>query len=745
VSAYPPGFNAGTAAVVARLAQLATLDTLDRDTLFLPRGWQLLQTIQGGGSDRVPTAQGFYAHGTLDGKSTVVLAIGLTWTRYLNANPAPARMGSAPPAWLPSGAPPAARLDDVTNGIYEDLRADLWDKLGRVGGGPLVVTGVGLGAPLAQLAALDLLPGRRGPNDALAPATDTTCYAFSAAPMTSPDFAGWYGKQVNCWNVWAAGPGKIVDFWPTEPPSGPDYARLGVPVDLGVQFALNDDPWVERDGDFYVEALGGAPERPPAGTGSFSAVPPGFDQTLAFALAQLCAVPHGRRQHGDANQVSPPPGFVPAGNLACNDVVWGTLFTSDTAVVAAFRGPVTWAEFNAVQVGPQAPVDFPVTDPAVRVAAGLWTLYTAGGGASIRTALAQQLPVLSKGRGKVYLAGHDAGGALANLAAADLANSKAVAVNAVYTFGAPPAGNYRFTRIVPAGTSYQVARPGDFAPRLFQGGWYVQPAAGPSPTALKDGYEPDLTRVRLDGTPKDDTLAQHALTGYEALLNPFEPSVGALRAGAGTFFANYALDAGVAPGNVLDKLPPLDAPARGAPAGAGQPSGARADAAAAAAGAAAAGAGQRGAAPAGAKALAVSAVHVQAGQPLVLRAPDGGTLRLVVGQLSVDDGGEVRVEGSAQLHVAQLDAAGKATLSFAGAPGAPPAPAAAGAAREDGTVGPDRTLQVGFLSGRVRVLRAEGQGGGVAVHVGSLLPGASIEPEPAAETGLLTVTRGPES
>jgi hypothetical protein len=771
--ALPAGYDPQAAAVLAQLAALATQDPA---TLFLPDGWVMLKSFRGT-APTSPRAQGFYAKGPLNGTTTVVIAMGLGWPKYLDWYFGQAWTRSFPPDWLVAdpNLPVTAKLDDVTTAIYGDVRVGMWANLGQAAGLPLVVTGMGMGGPLAQLAALDLLPGHKGPGGAQAPGQPTPCYAFSTAPLATPDFAAYYAGKVTCYTAWAGSPSLPVDFWPTEPGAAAGYAPLGQAVNLSDALIppAGDDPWVERDGDFYVAALGGTPEPPPVRPAQIPSPPQGFDRTLAWTLARLCAVVYGRRQHPATGGGTLPAGYSVAGDLTSNGVVWGTLFTSDSAVVAAFRGPASWAEFNGVQAASLATeAAFLERGQTVTVGGGVLGLYTgptaAGSSTTLQATLSAQLQSLRTGQRQVYLTGHDVGGALANLAAADLAlNVKAVPVAAVYTFGASPGGNYSFTQIAPTAHSYQVARPGDFAPKLV----------------LDGSYFPLDQAVRLIGTPAGDTVTQHSLTSYVALLNPFGGSVAGLSAAEETHFADAMVALALTPDDVLDTLPPLDGGTAARKAYAPHASEAAqlasVDAGAPRAEDTAAAMGRTGVPP---SAYAVRSVDVSADTPLVLRAPEGGSLRVAFGQMTASPGAAVHVEGRVDLHLARLAATGDMTLSFVGVAGPPGAPGGngpsaapgmaggtggTGARGQDGLPGMRGNISLGTVSGQVRVLLAGGRGGDggpggaggaginapggpggaggdggdgadgadVTVFVDCLLPGATIEPDLSRAAG----------
>jgi len=239
---------------------------------------------------------------------------------------------------------------------------------------------------------------------------------------------------------------------------------------------------------------------------------------LAASLATLCTVPYQLAQH---------PGLLLPGSIApftLQTVVtaggspWAVIFVSPSSVVVAFRGTGTWAELGSL-LGNSNLLNARFLDAkAANVhagALGLYTTSTCGSSSAVtfRDALRTLLDgPLVQGR-TLYFAGHDLGGALAVIAAADIAtNDKSLGKPITYTFGSSPVGNFDFAQFIASlltGSVFMIARPGDFLPSAMMSG----------------AYERVGTAITLEGVPPNDEPTLHALTGYVALLNPFSPTL----------------------------------------------------------------------------------------------------------------------------------------------------------------------------------------------------------------------------
>ena len=403
------------------LSQLAAIAASPWQTPILPSGWDLQATLASDTSQQppVPPAQGFYAQGLVDGTTIGVLAVGSTWKQVFE------NMSTTGPILgpLPSGvatSAPTAKCEQILGAMYAQLRRAIWARLSSVGTNPFYVAGTGPGAALAQLAAADLLPGNKGPGGESGPMNPSTCYAFSCPPFANAAFASYVGQNAKAAYTVAPGtPTVAADLFPSAPTSALGYAPVGSPVIATSALPTPDDPWVERGPNFYLSALGGTPDVPPVTPGVIVSPPAGFDQTLAFALAQLSALAYARLQHENLPfQLAVAP-YVFQADVLSGGVPLCAIFASGSAVVAAFRGTVTWQEVLAVQ-GNTIPVQAPFLPANASISQGALTIYTANttssSGTPFRQALATLLQQLSTGK-RVYLTGHDFGGVLASIAA----------------------------------------------------------------------------------------------------------------------------------------------------------------------------------------------------------------------------------------------------------------------------------------------------------------------------------------
>ncbi|HEX6370727.1 MAG TPA: hypothetical protein VF006_17555 [Longimicrobium sp.] len=641
------GFDPARAQLLEQLAEIA-LQNLSQP-VFLPPGWDVVQFVAGTRSGSVPSAQGFYAKGDLDGNGdeVAVLALGVGWKDYIDKTQSGGLLVlEAPPPGVVSGAR-AAKYELTLGSIYSRVRASIWQHLAqglREGNGTLFVTGKGLGGPLAQLAALDLRPGNRGPAGEPPPEAVSSCFAFSTPPSANPDFKTYYDGIVTDSPVFRAGHADFpVDFFPLAPTAAQGWALPGTSISLDASLPAYDDPWQERGGNLYLRALGGTPTPPPVAPGRVRNPPAGFDRGVAFTYAQFCSIAYLAAQHpGTSSGINISP-YQVVGDVTARGTPLCTLFASPDTVVAAFRGTTTWAEFQEMEGDTFLQLASFLPDNTAMVLGGALRTYTAPVSATdprpFREALLARLAELAPGKG-VYLAGHALGGALANLAAADVrSNASGLTLRKVYTYGANTLGSYSFAQFFAARLgpdSYQVARPGDFAPR----------------TLLASGYEPLGAQVVLDGTPPDDDFTQHTLTGYIQLLDPRTVAPASARAkakldaGQRERFDAMVAEAGMAPEHV-----------GAAPA----PSG----------GALVLGGEVRTAAVHPRSGLAVHAfetLHVPAGAPLEVRAADGGPVHLVVGRISADAGAHLSLPSGTVdvMHVAATD---ELTLRFVGRDG----------------------------------------------------------------------------
>ncbi|VAW74541.1 hypothetical protein MNBD_GAMMA12-229 [hydrothermal vent metagenome] len=502
-------FDVAIAASLLSLAELA-MSTSDLNNLFLPPGWNKLAIINCVPQIyRYPGVKGFLAAGRAGNETStsVVLALGIDWTDWLQYYNQGAMAASPLLSW--AGAPAGSLTTVVYNAMYNAVRSSLWDSLKFLADKPLRTTGIGLGGPLAQMAALDLRNGNSGPDNQSAPG-DVTCYALSTGPSANASLANYFTSKVpDSYIITAGTEANKVDFFPLEN-SGKLASQLGTQVALPVAVPIFDVPWVERSSEQYLTALGKSPVYPPTHPPTVQQ-PSGFSRDRAFQYANLCSVAYQRFQHPDAQNMNISP-FVVGQNITANGVVFCTLFISVDTIVAAFRGTCTWQEFASNESNSQTKTTT-IGPNNVSVHTGTSNLYYGLSAADSELTFKQELIAqLSKVQEQKTLifTGHGFGGAVANLAAIDITIDGSLTVNFVYTFGANPVGGPDFAKLSDntlPNSSFHLARNSDPFPQLINK-WI--------------GYGQLSTPVSVTGVPEGDSYPYHSIRSYSRLLNPQE-------------------------------------------------------------------------------------------------------------------------------------------------------------------------------------------------------------------------------
>ncbi|WP_081922412.1 lipase family protein [Janthinobacterium sp. RA13] len=490
------------AALAAELVPLATLANASLANLYLPSDWGLAYSYTGAAS--MGGCQYFLAVSPASSPTMCVLVLGALWSDFIAFyTPDNHSLFLVPSSVVGTAA--AISADGGFETMYQSIRRSLWVDLAKIQRTipafattlPLVVVGLGPGAPVAQLASLDLRPNKTlSPS----PVTSLQSYVYSCPPFADAAFAASFASMVPAaYRVQAP-----ADLFPSQPLPASGYVQAGAQQNLAMAIPTYDSPWVERDGPYYQQLLTGvAPVNDGAGT---TAAVPGFDPLLAFAMAKLSAIPYQMAQHPGSTLAFTYSPYVLQQNLSVGATVWASLFEGPDTLVIALRGTFTWIELITL-VSNAAP-----SSPAWlggnygKYAQPLVDLYASG-----RDSLRAALNVL--GNKPVILTGHDCGGALANLMAVDiltnpLAGNRTVA--SVYTFGTGPAAdltfarNYGLSRL--GSCNFQVARTLDIMPALQLLG---------APQTLG-------TPVPLSGGDFDsyNGSTYHGLYNYIDLLNP---------------------------------------------------------------------------------------------------------------------------------------------------------------------------------------------------------------------------------
>jgi hypothetical protein len=529
-----PPFDRRDAAAAVQLAQLTELALGD---LRLPEPWQLLYQFTAG------PGQGFIAKGQLPSspaKTVALIALGLGWRSFMEYFRGSERITLlAAPAGL--GTPAGTKVQGGYGNLYSSIRPQLWQRIidakAEFGAAmPVIITGLGPGAPLAQLAALDLLPGHEW-SSFQSPATELVSYTFSSPAFADARFADFFNRErdnVSGFAVNLATKQNItVDFYPTAPGPAEGYALAGQQIGADGRIdEKRDCPWVERSARLYKDTLDPESDAIPAGKakpfvdawssgytaaleemeGERAPAPAAteYDPTLSWLLSKLAAAAYRAFQHPALPYDVAPFSFQAL--LQANGVTWGAIFIAADKVGVAFRGTDPRQDLVSVFGGIDLvqPSWIPAGDNDLAVLSRSADLY-----AALRDDLRQKLARLGRKGQPVYFTGHDHGGVLASLAALDLTLNPvadAPSFAGVYTYGAPPCGSYYFRPFylekVGAAKSFQLRRPLDEIPKLSFGG------------LARVGRLETQREIPGGDFDPDNGSTWHALETYLRLLDP---------------------------------------------------------------------------------------------------------------------------------------------------------------------------------------------------------------------------------
>lgn len=521
--------------LMVQLASQAALPTLIKSGPQLPTGWATLTMFSSKALGTVTPVQGFLSVGPVneDGDLAVALSLGITWSAYYKNNvmgfpvpendlkPLPSRvMGkNTPPPPVPPAKPPMVLT--VFADAYTNVQNFIWDSLTFIeeeyNDIPFYITGMGLGAPIAQICSLDFKKGNIGPKKQDPPAKLAEGYTFSTPAFTNIEFQTFYNSLITNktmpaqYAICAATPSMRADFFPLND----GYFALGaIQYISGLIMPKYDVPWWNRSDVYYLKQLGGEPKKNVAIPVSFSNLPAGFSQNMAFALSLMTAITYQLAQHPDAIikiDITPYKLYKTIGAGAN----FAAIFQSPDSVVVAFRGTVSFKEYYTYNCQSFfAPVSF-VQDPAAAVHAGAAAIYNLPVSSSSTTTLAAaliaELKTIAPSK-KLYITGHDIGGAVASLAAADYAISKyGFNVTALYTFGSTLFSNIVFKDYFEnniGSNSYQLLRLKDTLPNAI----------------VTLGYFSLINPITVNGQLETEESTYHSLEGYVNLLNPYESS-----------------------------------------------------------------------------------------------------------------------------------------------------------------------------------------------------------------------------
>lgn len=404
----------------------------------------------------------------------------------------------------------------LANSTYSNLRSAVWSVLpmlknvpGFGGQVPLLCVGMGPGATLAQLAALDLRPGQTGPagSTQVSPASDIGAYGFSAAPVGDAVFSTAAATAVpGLFSINA----PTTDFWPNAFGLPAGIMPLGRAQSLTINVATSvDTPWYDRTPAVYSQAFGG-PIPAVTGAGTLDSQPAGFDPRLAAAFAQLTSATYVLCQHPGASLTLPAPysvvGSVSLGTQTWTNLPWAVVYRNgaNNALVIVIRGPATMAETGVVNGPGYATRPTWMSNGRIN-----------GGVLDLTAALLTPLETILTGQstaGGVYYVGHDYGGAAAATLAYQAQIGATTAIpkaTAVYGFGTQPFADYILANTLYPSTlgavTFQIQRPADvLTQRVGSGATYGVPTA-----------------IQLTGgdTTQANSTTYHAATLYAQLLN----------------------------------------------------------------------------------------------------------------------------------------------------------------------------------------------------------------------------------
>ncbi|MBF5094973.1 hypothetical protein F1643_11195 [Azospirillum sp. INR13] len=503
-------YSATTANALLDLVDIAGGDL---SQAYLPANLNLVTTFAKG-SVTSGGGQGFLATGTMAGIDgpVAVLAVAVNWPAFISFfEQSLLTTTTTPPPYLNVGSNDSLIAQGYSL-AYNAIHTQIWTAISKLklvpgftSNVPLLVVGMGPAGPLAQLAALDLRPGQTGPDGSggsmTSPVGAAGCYSFSTPAYGNTSYAAAVTAALG--SVFLCNLNGI-DFYPSIAGAPTDFAFSGAAQTLTASVPTSDVPWLERTPAFYQTAYG-APQPQLPGGGTVTPVP-GYSGDLAYTLALLTTATYGRFQHPDLSQPLPS-GYTRAADVVVNGVTWASIYSSGDRTVVASRGACSWIELLAF-MGNESLLPLPWFTSGGRILQGLYAFYP-----SYATALFTALSAVPGVAGKpLVFAGHDFGGALAALAAYNLAlvpYSGIPSATAVYGFGTVRFGDYAFQsayQTALGGVSYQLLLPNDVI------------AANQGMSVMA----PLPTTMRLSGgmlSPVNSTTG-HALALYTSLLNP---------------------------------------------------------------------------------------------------------------------------------------------------------------------------------------------------------------------------------
>ncbi|WDF57256.1 lipase family protein [Mucilaginibacter sp. KACC 22063] len=512
--------------LMEQMASQAALKTLLTTNPVLPPGWVLLKSFAGKPLPPSVPVQGFIAAGPINENLdiAIVISLGIAWENFYKLNwtgvpQPPTNMARLSSAVAGKEEPNDAMISSVFQLAYNGSRKAIWDALAFIPqdyqDAPVYFTGMWLGAPMAQICALDMRTGNTGPDKQAGPSTPGPGYVFSAPNFANTSFATYYNALVASkaltpqYVVWAATPSLTVDFFPVS--DNTDYEQAGELIYIdNIKLPQYDVPWWERSNVYYLQSLGGQPTQNIPVPASFSNLPAGFSQQLAFTASQVVAAAYQLAQRPNGSTPITNTNFSLSQTIDINGTAWAAIYTSNNTVIVGIRGPVNFDEYYTFScLSTTSPVSF-ISSTTAQVHTGAYTIYTSplqdSTGNTFSQALISALTTLAAGKSLV-VAGHDLGGAIASIAATDYALSNyGFKPASLYTFGSTLFANSffvdSFTSAVGA-QSYQLYRLND-------------KMANP---LLPLGYLPVGNAITISGQLVVEESTYHSIAGYCNLLD----------------------------------------------------------------------------------------------------------------------------------------------------------------------------------------------------------------------------------
>jgi hypothetical protein len=526
------------ASVLVNLASQASEYDITSITQNFPSNWSVIETlvIQADQSGTPMPVQCILSRAPGDpadpsAPRSLVLALGINWALslrgYVDTN--------VPRVQLDPTLDTIPLNSEIDSGFQTSytayLRRQIWAliKTHLASNDVLYIAGIGLGSPLAQLAALDFRPGHivAGLERSQYLDYQPECYVFSAPNIVNESVADSYntlvvtaagGTASYTYQVINTNQNLTVDFFPTAPDAAATYFPLGTvtqtdKVTLPPK-GVDTGPWLERGNNFYLTSMDGTNIPGPQTKNQDIARPAGYDPVYAHALAELTSATYQFAQHPTSSPSIPSSySAIPNGEVKINGVLWARAFTnSNNNVIVVIRGTTTWQEYQQMTANTTYASSQLVR--GANVHKGISDFYYGLGTFIAQTpfkdAMATMLTAIKATT--ITLCGHDVGGALANLIALDLtlASPATVTVANVYVFGTISVGDFTFMTAFNASLLARVYNVRRIYDKITQSLFY---------SAFS--YYSLGTNVIFDGQLSEEENTFHAINGYAQLLSPF--------------------------------------------------------------------------------------------------------------------------------------------------------------------------------------------------------------------------------